>query len=84
MKFLLNRKADKTDFENLSQIKANKVDTELSFKWIDLIHKQLKQSLVLIIEILKVQVEYHSDASDGGNQSLNTKIFLFQQALLIG
>ncbi len=42
MKTVLNSKADKNDIENLTQLKANKVDTELSFKWIDLVHKQLK------------------------------------------
>lgn len=41
-KFLLNSKADKADVESLSLLKANKCDIELSFKWVDLVHKQLK------------------------------------------
>lgn len=46
-------KADKTDIETLTQFKANKCDMELTFKWVELMHDQLKQTIVLIIEILK-------------------------------
>ena len=46
-------KADKSEVEGLQQTKANKCDIELSFKWLELVHKQLKQTIVLIIELLK-------------------------------
>ena len=90
LKFVLLGKAEKFEVENLSHIKANKCDTELCFKWIDLVHKQLKQTLVLIIENLKFQVEGENGktgllaAGEGANMSQNGKVFLFQQALLIG
>jgi hypothetical protein len=42
LKSILLTKADKYELETLSLLKANKCDTELSFKWLDLMHKQLK------------------------------------------
>ena len=35
-------KADKFDMESMQTLKANKCDTDLCFKWLDIIHKQLK------------------------------------------
>ena len=54
---MISKKAEKFELENLIALKANKCDSELSFKWIELVHKQLKQTLVLIIEMLKFQVD---------------------------
>ena len=39
LKSILLTKADKFELETLSLLKANKCDTELSFKWLDLMHK---------------------------------------------
>ena len=53
IKIILASKADRSDIDNLNHLKGNKCDTELSFQWIDLVHKQLKQTLVLVIEMLR-------------------------------
>jgi hypothetical protein len=42
MKMIMGRKADKNEIEGLITLKANKCDAELAFKWLDLVHKQLK------------------------------------------
>jgi hypothetical protein len=42
MKMIMGRKADKNEIEGLIALKANKCDAELAFKWLDLVHKQLK------------------------------------------
>ena len=42
MKFLISSKADKNELETMNMLKSNKCDTEISFKWIEIIHKQLK------------------------------------------
>lgn len=89
MKLAILSKADKTEVESLTQIKANKCDIELTFKWIELMHDQLKQTIVLIIEILRSQVETEQVRSalvpnEGLNHANNSKAFLFQQSLLIG
>lgn len=87
---ILGRKADKNEFDNHIALKANKCDAELAFKWLDLLHKQLKQTLVLLIEILKQQLAPGEEPGvlaapgEGANQSQNSKVYLFQQALLIG
>ena len=42
MKYLINSKADRNELETVKMLKSNKCDTEISFKWIEIIHKQLK------------------------------------------
>jgi hypothetical protein len=61
VKHLIGLKADQTEVEKLSAIKANKVDTDLCLKWLELIQKQMKQTLMLIIETLKCLVEQTDD-----------------------
>jgi hypothetical protein len=38
----IHSKADKYELDNIQTLKANKCDTDLCFKWVDVIHKQLK------------------------------------------
>lgn len=57
VQYMLGLKADQTEVEKLALMKANKVDTDLCLKWLDLVQKQLKQTMILIIETLKCLVE---------------------------
>lgn len=50
---MIHQKAERVELENLIALKSNKVETELAFKWVELVHKQLKQTLVLLIEMLR-------------------------------
>lgn len=37
-------------------VKANKIDTELAMRWVEIINRQLKQIIVLITEMLRFEV----------------------------
>ena len=52
-RLMIHQKAERVELENLIALKSNKVETELAFKWVELVHKQLKQTLVLLIEMLR-------------------------------
>lgn len=41
---------------DLTNVKANKIDTELAMRWIEIINRQLKQIVVLITEMLRFEV----------------------------
>ena len=50
--FLLSQKADKEDFKELQYNKTNKHDSELQMKALDIMHRQLDQTVILIMEII--------------------------------
>ena len=56
LKNLISAKADKTELTILSNLKSNKVDTELALRWINVMHKQIKQTVVLITEMIKFEL----------------------------
>ena len=49
---LIGKKADKEELTDLWNIKTNKQDSELQMKAIDIMHRQLDQTVVLIQEII--------------------------------
>ena len=64
--------------------KANKIDTELAMRWIEIINRQLKQILVLITEMIRFSVHKKDLKVFEGDQHVQySKGFLLQQALLI-
>eukprot|EP00347_Sterkiella_histriomuscorum_P005859 403355004 len=79
----LQNKADRAELLQISNLKSNKQDTEISLRWIDVIHRQLKQLAILVTEFLKLDVDVKSTQGNQEHQKQNTKAFLFQQALLI-
>ncbi|CDW89243.1 UNKNOWN [Stylonychia lemnae] len=79
----MNIKVDRQELQDIANQKSNKKDTELSLRWIDIIHKQLKQIAILITEILKQDLAPSNTQTNLEHSKQNTKAFLFQQALLI-
>jgi hypothetical protein len=53
---VLALKAEKTEVEDLRKNKTNKDDSANQMKAIDIIHKQLSHTVVLMIELLKTLV----------------------------
>ncbi len=53
---MLALKAEKTEVEDLRKNKTNKDDSANQMKAIDIIHKQLSHTVVLMIELLKTLV----------------------------
>lgn len=80
---LLGSKADKSDVNELQNAKSNKVDTELALKWIEIVHKQLKQTAILITEIMKLEMKKANSKDGSTHNVINAKAFLYQQAQLI-
>jgi len=38
-RILIHQRAERVELENLIALKSNKVETELAFKWVELVHK---------------------------------------------
>ena len=84
IKAMVNSKADHQQILNLTAQKANKIDTQLSMRWIEIINRQLKQIVVLITEMLRFEVDKKQMNMFEGEQHIqHNKGFLFQQALMI-
>ena len=52
----LQHKADKSDIQELIQLKSNKTDMELSWNFLETLHKQMKHLSVIVKEFLKTTV----------------------------
>jgi len=74
-------KADRSVVETLIDAKANKVDTEMCLRWVDLLHKMMNKMMIL------VTCKFKSDIDVVGGESQNTKqnrkVQLLHQSLLI-
>lgn len=57
MKCVVEAKADKDIIESLVSEKANKVDTEMCMRWVDLLHKMVNKVVLLITTKLKVDLD---------------------------
>jgi hypothetical protein len=78
---LLAAKADKQEVKDMLVGKANKVDTEMSLRWVDLLHKMLNQITVLL------SMKFKSSLEKVGGESIhekkNKKVQLLHWALVI-
>ena len=54
---VVGTKADRTIVETLIDAKANKVDTEMCLRWIDLLHKMMNQMMILVTCKLKSDID---------------------------
>eukprot|EP00347_Sterkiella_histriomuscorum_P010846 403374700 len=88
MKSIIASKVDRQELNEIFQNKSNKKDTELCLRWIEIIHRQIKQISILITEILKFDIEQLQNGQIptgqgkvADNQVKNGKSFLFNQAL---
>ena len=64
---MLQSKADTEKVMSLEQSKANKIDTEISLRWVDLLHKMVRQ----IINLYSMQLK--GDVDSTGHESKNLK-----------
>jgi hypothetical protein len=54
---LIIQKADRQEVHDMILGKANKVDTEMSLRWVDLLHKMVNQIMVLLSMKFKNSLE---------------------------
>ena len=57
VKTVVSGKADKEMTEQLITEKANKVDTEMCLRWVDLLHKMVNKVVLLITSKLKIDCD---------------------------
>jgi len=57
IKALVKSKAEAQDVAALQAQKANKIDTQLAMRWVEVLNRQLKQVVVLVTEMLRFEVE---------------------------
>ena len=75
MKGVVSVKADKQQLENVVNEKANKVDTEMCLRWVDLLHKMVNKVVLLLTTKLKSDIDISSDST---NVRQNKKVQLLQ------
>ena len=79
MKDVVKVKADKETVDSIVTEKANKVDTEMCLRWVDLLHKMVNKVVLLLTTKLKTDL----DKGDTKNNRQNKKVHLLQQGLII-
>ena len=75
MKDIVSVKADKEHLESVINEKANKVDTEMCLRWVDLLHKMVNKVILLLTTKLKTDIDVGHDAA---NTRQNKKVQLLQ------
>ena len=73
-------KADKSALQNIVSEKANKVDTEMCLRWVDLLHKMVNKVVLLLTTKLKTDLDTGHETA---NNRQNKKVQLLQQGLII-
>ncbi len=73
-------KADKDQVEKIVDEKANKVDTEMCLRWVDLLHKMVNKVVLLLTTKLKTDIDQGVDTA---NNVKNKKVQLLQQGIII-
>ncbi len=71
---MLQEKADTEKVLALEHQKANKIDTEISLRWVDLLHKMIRQMINLYSMQLKGEVDQTGHESK--NQKQNRRVEL--------
>ena len=57
MKGIVAVKADKSSIDLIANEKANKVDTEMCLRWVDLLHKMVNKVVLLLTTKLKIDLD---------------------------
>ena len=73
-------KADKIAVDTVIAEKANKVDTEMCLRWVDLLHKMVNKVVLLLTTKLKTDLDVGQEAN---NVRQNKKVQLLNQGLII-
>ena len=69
------------EVEILLREKANKFDVEMSLRQISVLHKQVRQMIMLMTQKFRQSLESHGQGTE--NAKVNKKVNLLHQALLI-
>ena len=64
MKDVVSIKADKAVIDMIVQEKANKVDTEMCLRWVDLLHKMVNKVVLLLTTKLKTDLDVGNDGAN--------------------
>ena len=75
MKDVVAVKADKSVVQDIVSEKANKVDTEMCLRWVDLLHKMVNKVVLLLTTKLKTDLDLGHETS---NNRQNKKVQLLQ------
>ena len=62
-------KADRSVLESVVNEKANKVDTEMCLRWVDLLHKMVNKVVLLLTTKLKVDLDMGHEANANVRQN---------------
>ena len=81
VKKVVSDKADRSVMDNVVMEKANKVDTEMCLRWVDLLHKMVNKVVLLLTTKLKVDLDMGNETN--ANVRQNKKVQLLQQGLII-
>ena len=64
MKGVVAVKADKSSLDEIIIEKANKVDTEMCLRWVDLLHKMVNKVVLLLTTKLKIDIDLNKDTAN--------------------
>ena len=64
VKSVVSGKADKEAIDSLVTEKANKVDTEMCLRWVDLLHKMVNKVVLLLTTKLKTDLDVGNDGTN--------------------
>lgn len=75
MKGVVAVKADQSQIDLIANEKANKVDTEMCLRWVDLLHKMVNKVVLLLTTKLKIDLDLGKETV---NNRQNKKVQLLQ------
>jgi len=64
VKSVVSSKAESSSVDLLGTEKANKVDTEMCLRWVDLLHKMVNKVVLLLTTKLKVDLDLQNDTAN--------------------
>ena len=56
IKNMMSSKVDRDELTVLYDLKSNKLDMEMTMKSVDIVHKQVKHLVVILVEIMRLSV----------------------------
>lgn len=77
----IQAKATREEFNSFQAQKANKIDVETCFRWVDLLHKMVNQIMLLLT--IKFKSELEQVGGESSNSKQNRKVQLLNQSLII-
>lgn len=78
---VLESKVNFSDLPQILAVKSNKADTEMALRQIEIVHKQLQQLVVLVVQKLRQSIDQNLNETQ--HSKTNKKVNLLHNALLI-